>query len=86
MAKYVKKPIVIEAVQFLPDVSGSPPADMFIEWPILVDERGPHLIIHTLEGDHRADPGDWIITGIKGEKYPIKDEVFRMTYERVPDA
>jgi hypothetical protein len=31
----------------------------------------------------RADVGDWIITGIKGEKYPCRDDIFRETYEEV---
>ena len=42
-----------------------------------------HLIIHTLEGEMKAEPGDWIITGIKGEMYPCKDDIFKATYEEV---
>ncbi|WP_419184727.1 hypothetical protein [Botrimarina mediterranea] len=38
-------------------------------------------IIKTLEGDMRADPGDWIITGVKGERYPCKPDIFAATYE-----
>jgi hypothetical protein len=37
--------------------------------------------IETLEGVMTAISGDWIITGVKGEKYPCKDDIFRMTYE-----
>ena len=47
-----------------------------------------HGFIDTLESQgqpHTVCPGDWIITGIKGEKYPCKDEVFRMTYEAVDE-
>lgn len=43
------------------------------------------LIIHTLEGDMRADPLDWIITGVKGEKYPCKPDIFEATYEPADD-
>jgi hypothetical protein len=39
--------------------------------------------ISTLEGRMRADPGDWIITGIKGERYPCKPDIFAATYEPV---
>jgi hypothetical protein len=39
------------------------------------------LFIGTLEGVHRADPGDWIIQGIKGELYPCKPDIFAATYE-----
>src|SRR5260221_224610 len=40
-----------------------------------------HGWIDTLEGGHIVCPGDWIITGVKGEFYPIKDDIFRETYE-----
>ncbi len=40
-------------------------------------------IIHTLEGELIAQPGDWIITGVKGEKYPCRNDIFEMTYEKV---
>jgi hypothetical protein len=39
------------------------------------------LVIPTLEGDHEAAPGDWIIRGIKGELYPCKPDIFAATYE-----
>jgi hypothetical protein len=41
---------------------------------------GDHLI-HTLEGVMTASPGDWIITGVKGERYPCKPDIFEATYE-----
>lgn len=40
-------------------------------------------IIHTLEGDMIASPGDWIITGVNGEKYPCKPDIFEKTYEKI---
>jgi hypothetical protein len=39
------------------------------------------FMIKTLEVDMRVSPGDWVITGVKGERYPIKDEIFRETYD-----
>ncbi|MGH8749678.1 MAG: hypothetical protein ACREU5_11300 [Burkholderiales bacterium] len=39
------------------------------------------LTIDTLEGPLHASPGDWIITGIKGERYPCKPDIFAATYE-----
>ena len=42
-----------------------------------------HGWIDTLEGGHNVCPGDWIITGVKGEKYPCKPDVFEATYEKV---
>ena len=41
--------------------------------------------IHTLEGDHLALKGDWIITGVHGEKYPCKPDIFAKTYEPVDE-
>lgn len=42
-----------------------------------------HGWIDTLEGGHIVCPGDWIITGVKGEHYPCKPDIFEMTYEAV---
>jgi len=44
-----------------------------------------HGWIDTLEGGHDVCPGDWIITGVKGEQYPCKPDVFESTYEPVED-
>ena len=41
-------------------------------------------VIHTLEGDMTGQPGDYIIEGVKGEKYPCKPDIFAATYEAVP--
>jgi hypothetical protein len=40
-------------------------------------------LIETLEGTMRAEVGDWVITGVKGERYPCKPDIFAATYERV---
>lgn len=41
--------------------------------------------IKTLEGTHRASPGDYIIQGVKGEIYPCKPDIFKMTYDICPE-
>jgi hypothetical protein len=41
------------------------------------------MIIHTLEGDMKAEAGDYIITGVEGEQYPCKPDIFKKTYEPV---
>ncbi len=43
------------------------------------------MTIHTLEGDMKAEAGDYIITGVKGEQYPCKPDVFRQTYELIEE-
>lgn len=72
--KFRKKPIVIEAVQFFPEIK---------PWPCGVREAGPawRPVIDTLEGPLNVSPGDWIITGVKGERYPCKPDIFDATYE-----
>jgi|SRR5712672_3922278 len=42
-----------------------------------------HGWLDTLEGGHVVCPGDWIITGVKGENYPCKPDIFAATYEEV---
>ena len=44
-----------------------------------------NMVIDTLEGPLTAQPGDWIITGIQGEQYPCKPDIFEATYEEVHD-
>ena len=50
----------------------------FRKKPVIVDayQIDHEEIIHTLEGDMKASPGDWIITGVNGEKYPCKPDIF----------
>lgn len=49
----------------------------------MVYENYLNVFVRTLEGDHKANVGDWIITGVKGEQYPCKPNIFEMTYEKV---
>lgn len=55
----------------------------FRKKPVVVEAYQIHeeLIIQTLEGPLKAWPGDWVITGINGEKYPCKPDIFQKTYE-----
>ena len=53
---------------------------------VSIDPRDGRLIISTLEGLHWADPGDWIIRGVKGEFYPCKSDIFEATYEPAPEG
>lgn len=55
--------------------------------PVIIEayECTEEKIIHTLEGDMLASVGDYIITGLRGEQYPCKPDIFWKTYERVPD-
>lgn len=84
--EFRKKPVVIDAEHFvvttpmITDFAAGVKV-MFMEWPVEHDDKGYFLTIPTLEGNHRADDEDWIITGIKGEKYPCKPYIFEATYE-----
>lgn len=69
--KFRKKPVVIEATQFF----------KMGDHPAVVYGHSGCPIINTLEGDHLVMKGDWIITGVKGEHYSCKPDIFEMTYE-----
>ena len=79
---FVKKPVKVQAVQWtgnnykeIDDFVGH------ISFPYSFDRDT--LIIETLEGNHYARKGDWIIRGINGEFYPCKPDIFEKTYEEV---
>lgn len=91
--KFRKKPVVIEAVQFNgpgdhPAVKRAKFADEGrIRW---VEGDSPAINVYgcrdgwyipTLEGGHEVTLGDWIITGVRGEHYPCKPDIFAATYE-----
>lgn len=80
--KFRKKPVIIEAVQW----TGKNHSEIFS----LFGDFGNHIFnlngtmtIKTLEGDHTALIGDWIIKGVKGEFYPCKNDVFLKSYTKV---
>lgn len=76
---YRKKPVVVEAVQW----TGENHAEMceFIDPEAFEIIPRIGLVIHTLEGDHHASPGDYIIKGVNREFYPCKPDIFAKTYE-----
>lgn len=90
--QYRKKPVVIEAIQFLGLRVNSIEVLNFtnntawmeaVKNPITKINESWDCIIPTLEGNMIAQEGDWIIKGIKGEFYPCKPDIFAMTYEKV---
>jgi hypothetical protein len=91
--QYRKKPVVIEAVQFtghnITEISFFTglilTPELESETAYLAGQGAPifSIIIPTLEGDHKAITGDWIIKGVKGEFYPCKPDIFALTYEPV---
>jgi hypothetical protein len=72
MGRYLKKQVVVDAVQWFRH--GDHPA------VAAESERDDHGYIDTPEGRLRVDPGDWVITGIAGENYPCKPEIFKQLY------
>ena len=59
----------------------------FRKKPVIIEDyqTSKELIIETLEGDMIASKGDWIVTGVDGEQYPVKPDIFKKTYELVKD-
>ena len=96
MAKYRKKPVVIDAVQWTGD-NWQEVYDFTKDSDGLSLTTGPHpqieeyghvgdklcVTVETLEGLMTARQGDWIIKGVKGEFYPCKPDIFAATYDEV---
>lgn len=84
--KFRKKPVVIEAVLW----NGTQVSEV-TEWISdalhndTIMRFGDKVVIKTLEGNMIADPGDYIIKGVKGELYPCKPDIFEQTYEPIKD-
>lgn len=81
MSLYRKRPIVVKAEQW----------KSFNAWARSLGVcdccteywKSSELHVHTLEGIVPTQPGDWIVIGTAGEKWPVKDWIFKKTYERV---
>lgn len=86
MAKYKKKPVEIEAFQYMGDLKDRDGGSLAPPWAVkaLKDGAmyydGPELYIKTLEGDHHVSVNDYIIQGVHGELYPCKPDIFSKTY------
>ena len=85
--KYRKKPVVIEATQWDGTYLHAKQLEVELGLNVLGMTSHPpsnsvsHWRIGTLEGGHIVTPGDYIITGVKGEHYPCKPDIFDLTYE-----
>lgn len=92
--RYRKKPVEIDAIQWLGGEGDA--TDALCQWcggryrsvgkPSDPTDVAEWIEIPTLEGVMRASVGDWIVRGIRGEFYPVKDSIFCDTYEEVPNA
>jgi hypothetical protein len=84
--KFRKRPVVIEAMQLIDDLANH---TAIADWvtshggKVRMPALEPCLYIQTLEGEMRADLGDWVIRGLAGEFYPCKPDVFEKSYEAV---
>ncbi|WP_432408736.1 hypothetical protein [Wukongibacter sp. M2B1] len=87
MAKYIKKPIPIEAVEYRVGLEdGFDDIEVAVNNGLNTDaykspingEKVPYIL--TLEGKHYISIGDYIITGVNGERYPCKQDIFYKTY------
>lgn len=98
MAKFRKKPVVIEAFQFDGDLMSHNGKYYVPEWAVKAHEErilffdsltpgeSPcELFVKTLEGQMHVSYGDYVIQGVNGEIYPCKPDIFEKTYEKVED-
>lgn len=83
-----KRPVEVEAMQLTKDTLGA-----VVRWLPLDqlhsagdDEQGLFVRIRTLEGVMRANAGDWIVRGVKGEHHPVRGDVFVETYDVLDEA
>ena len=87
MQKFVKKPVVVEAIQLTDEsiIEIIKWTTDYISIEIDTDENDNiiGMIIPTLEGAMKASMNDYIIKGVQGEFYPCKPDVFNMSYERI---
>lgn len=93
MGFFREKPVVIEAIQwsdnhrdmfdFLTGTTNQPLTNSEDNFYIDHSRIKGGLVIKTLEGEHVATLGDWIIKGAKGEFYPCEPDIFAATYEEV---
>lgn len=91
MGHYVKKPVIIEAIQWTgknrEEIERFCPIAKFqiidTAWEVHKGPAHTILTIPTLEGDHCAIEGDYIIKGVRGEFYPCKEDIFLETYQFV---
>lgn len=90
--KYRKKPVVVEAITFADlvahGIAQGAPLTNGVPWSFdyqgysITHETDDCYLIPTLEGTMRFDRGDMLITGVKGEIYPCKADIFAATYDR----
>lgn len=96
MSRYRKLPVVIEAVTFaelvahgkaqaVPLYNGLPWSFGYAGHPV-THENDECYLLPTLEGTMRMSPTDMLITGVKGEIYPCRADIFRATYEPVEET
>ena len=77
--KIKKKPIVVETVQYTGNNIGD--IEKWSNKKLSIQAEDGSLIIPTLEGNLKANIGDWIIRGVRGEIYAIKPDILEETYE-----
>lgn len=82
MKKYVKKPVVIEALQYLTD-NYAEVCEFIGQFPHRYIPSEQLIIIATLEGEHLVRHGDYVIKGIHDEFYPCKPDIFQASYTEV---
>lgn len=81
MRYFKKRPVIITAIQW--NGNNFDELEVFSSGRNITSNSDGTLTICTLEGNHIAQKGDWIIRGIQGEVYPCKPDIFNQTYDEV---
>ena len=90
--KATKKPVTIECFKYDGDLKNSNGEYYVPQWAMEAEKNGviffegPEMYIKTLEGNHHASVGDYIIRGVNGELYPCKPDIFEKTYDIIDES
>lgn len=89
--KYRKKPLEVNAWKFISNLDELQYAapmwvlKAFLDHRVIIHPAKKICKINTLEGEMTCHDGDYIVQGVDGELYPVKESIFLKTYERVRD-
>lgn len=99
--RFRKRPVEVEAHRFGPDAPTATDTHTWAEGlvgyydctkpgpaptsGVSIDPADGLTVIATLEGALKVQPGDWIVRGVRGELYPVRNDIFEATYEPVED-
>lgn len=84
-ARFTKRSATVTALQFTGGVESACEVMEFTRHRAVYDLETDTLTVYTVDGDMRAQAGDWLVRGVRGEVYPCTSDVFALAYSRVEE-